>query len=93
MVLLLDEMHIRQDLVFDKNTGTLIGFVSLGEINSRLLAFEFQHSHMHIRMFTYTNDDLQWVTSLQYPYAQFPCNQACGDLWFNHFWEAVFHLD
>ena len=30
VLLLLDEMHIKEDLVFDKHSGELIGFVDLG---------------------------------------------------------------
>jgi len=32
--LLFDEIHIKERLVFDKNTGNLIGFVDLGDIIS-----------------------------------------------------------
>ena len=32
-ILLLDEMHICKDLVFDKHTGAMIGFANLGDIN------------------------------------------------------------
>ena len=34
---ILDEMHIREDMVFDKHTGTMIGFANLGEINEHLM--------------------------------------------------------
>ena len=40
VVLLLDEMHIREDLVYDKRTGQMIGFTNLGDINNNLLVFE-----------------------------------------------------
>lgn len=40
VILLLDEMHIREDLIYEKNIGTLIGFTNLGEVNNLLLAFE-----------------------------------------------------
>ena len=40
VLLLLDEMHIREDLVYDKHSGELIGFTNLGDINSHLDAFE-----------------------------------------------------
>ena len=40
VVILLDEMYIREDLVYEKHSGSLIGFVNLGEINNHLLAFE-----------------------------------------------------
>ncbi len=40
MLLLLDEMHIREDLVYDKHNGELVGFTNLGSINSHLDAFK-----------------------------------------------------
>lgn len=40
MILLLDEMHIREDLVFDKHTGAMVGFANLGDINEHLVKFE-----------------------------------------------------
>ena len=40
VILLLDEMHIREDLVFDKHTGAMIGYANLGEINNHLLRVE-----------------------------------------------------
>ena len=40
MVLILDEMHIKEDLVYDKHTGELVGFTNLGSINQHLQAFE-----------------------------------------------------
>ena len=39
-VILLDEMHIREDIVFDKHSGAMIGFTKLGDINDHLLQFE-----------------------------------------------------
>ena len=40
ILLLLDEMDIHEDLVYDKHSGALIGFTNLGEVNNHLLAFE-----------------------------------------------------
>ena len=40
MILLLDEMHIREDLVFDKHTGAMVGFGNLGDISEHLVQFE-----------------------------------------------------
>ena len=36
----MDEVHIKEDLVYDKHEGTLIGFVNLGDTNNHLLQFE-----------------------------------------------------
>ena len=38
--ILIDEMYICRNLVFEKCTEKLIGFVSLGDVNDHLLAFE-----------------------------------------------------
>ena len=40
IILLLDEMHMKEYLVFDKHSGQLISFVNLGEINNHLLELE-----------------------------------------------------
>jgi len=40
VLLLLDEMHVREDLVYDKHEGELIGFTNLGDINDHLDAYE-----------------------------------------------------
>lgn len=40
VALLIDEMHIKEDLVYNKHSGMLTGFVDLGEINNRLAQFE-----------------------------------------------------
>lgn len=40
LVVNLDKMYIREDLVYDKHTGTLIGFASLSKVNDHLRAFE-----------------------------------------------------
>ncbi len=39
-MLLLDEMHVKEDLVYSKSTGELVGFMNLGEMDSHLLALE-----------------------------------------------------
>ncbi len=40
VILLLDEMYVREDLVYDKHTGQMIGFCNLGSVNNHLLSFE-----------------------------------------------------
>lgn len=39
VVLILDEMHGREDLVYDKHTDALVGFANLGNINQHLQQF------------------------------------------------------
>ena len=36
VTILLDEMKAKEDIVYDKHTGSMIGFVNLGSINDQL---------------------------------------------------------
>eukprot|EP00731_Ephydatia_muelleri_P018851 Em0011g891a len=40
VILVMDEVHIKEDLVFDKRNGNLLGFTSLGDINDKLMGLE-----------------------------------------------------
>ncbi len=39
VLLLLDEMHVQEDLIFNKHSGELIGFSNLGDINMHLESY------------------------------------------------------
>ena len=45
VLLLLDEMHIRQQLVFDKHSGSISGYVNNSEIVNHLTEFEGNASY------------------------------------------------
>ena len=46
----MDEVHIRDDLVYDKHKGALVGFVNLGQTNDYPLQFESSlSSNGHMR--------------------------------------------
>lgn len=47
VVMLMDEMYVKEELVYDKHTGCLTGFVNMGDINSHLLAFEQSLALLH----------------------------------------------
>ena len=97
VILLLDEMHIKESLVFDKHTGDLIGFTDLGDINSHLLALEQSlndsksHSSLASTVMTFMVRGL--FSHLRFPYAYFPCHNITGDLLYDPFWEAVYRLE
>ena len=93
-ILLLDEMHIREDLIFDKHTGDMIGFSNLGDINEHLLQFEKSvledepiQPQLARSMMVFMVRGL--FNSLQFPYVQFPCAELSGELLYDPFWEAV----
>ena len=96
--LVMDEMHIKEDLVYNKDTGALVGFVNLGDINSHLLKFEQslsgeEHATEPLAKSMLTIMVRGLFTKLQFPYAQFPCKTISGDLMYDHFWEAVCHVE
>ena len=94
MILLLDEMHIHEDLVFDKHTGAMVGFANLGDINEHLVQFEKGLAddrpaapQLAKTMVVFMVRSL--FSKLQFPYAQFPCASLSGELLYDPFWEAV----
>ena len=36
----MDEVHFKEELVYDKHEGSLVGFVNLGATNNQLLDYE-----------------------------------------------------
>lgn len=97
VILLLDEMHIREDLVFDKHSGQMIGFANLGEINNHLIDFE-QSINYQSNIPKFAKTMLVFMVhglfnKLQFPYVQFPAANLSGDLLYEPFWEAVGRIE
>ena len=96
VTLVIDEVHIKEELVFDKHQGNLIGFVNLGEINNHLLKFEeMLQGHDYC---TLANSMLVFMvrglfSKFNFPYAQLCCSDLSGDLMFDPFWEAIARLE
>ena len=98
VVLVLDEMYVREDLVYDKHSGALIGFANIGDTNKLLLQFEQQvqgesddetaSEPLAKTMFVFMVRGV--FSSLQFPYLQLPCATITGDLLFDPFWETVY---
>ena len=98
VLLLMDEMYVKEDLVYDKHTGALTGFVNLGETNEHLLQLEHQ-----LRSGNDANEPLAKTmlvlmvrglfTRLQFPYSQFACTAVSGDLLFHPLWKAIARLE
>ena len=75
-MLVFDEMKICEDLVFDTESGTVIGYVDTGDINLKLKDFEARvkgkthESEVATHMLTLYVRGI--FTNLGYPLAQFP---------------------
>ena len=91
--LIIDEMKIREGLVYDKYTGEVSGFCNIGEINNELLELERRcqgeretpavAKHMLVVM-------LRGVFfKLDFPLAHFSCTDLTGDQIFPIVWDGV----
>ena len=83
-------MKIQEDLVWDTNTGELIGFVDLGdtEVNYGTLA-KAQELASHVLVFLVKSI----VNPLSYSFATFATNGASSFQLFPLFWRAVAILE
>ena len=97
MILVIDKVHINDDLVYDKHSGVLIGFVNLGDIKNHLLQYEASLSEdcstrsLAKSMLVFLIRGL--FTNFNFPYAQFACSNLTGDFLFDPFWEAISRLE
>jgi len=97
--LIMDEVHIRHDLVYDKHEGCLIGFINLGEINNQLIEFERAlDADQENTQPTLASSMLVLMVQglfckLNYPYAQFACSDVSGGLLFDPVWKAISRLE
>ena len=90
-----DEVRIKKDLVYDKNSSQIIGFVNLGNINNQLLEFERSQTgesqpRVATHMLVFMVRGL--FSCLEFPYVQVPTSLS-GELLFPIVWECVKHLE
>ena len=98
VVVIIDEIHIREGLVYDKHSGALLGFTDLGTINNLLKKFEKSLESEMDSSTTLSKTMLVFMVRglfirLQFPYAQFAAPSVSGDQMFVPFWECVMRLE
>lgn len=84
--------------MYDKQTGNLIGYTDLGEVNNHLLTFQrmvesegSKPAQPAKSMLTFMVKGL--FTALKFPYVQFSSTKLTGDCLFQLFWEVVKRLE
>jgi hypothetical protein len=94
--LVFDEVRIKEDLVYDKHSLKIIGFVDLGNVSNQLLRLQrLETGRMeqciakHMLVFMMRN----LFSKLEFPYAQFPCSSLSADLIFPLVWDCVKRLE
>lgn len=98
VVLMFDEMKVKEDLVYDKRTGELIGFVNLGDINDHLQHFEQTLSSDISDQPNLASSMLVFMvkgifTRLEFPYAHFPCSSLTAEFLYPIVWNAIRRLE
>lgn len=96
--LLLDEMYLKEGLVYDKGTGSLIGFSDLGGVIQEVKEYE-----QKITSDTSPGRPLAKImmvfmvrgifTNIKFPYAQFPMTSGTRYDRFPSLWQAVDQLE
>lgn len=84
VMLLIDEVHIKENIVFDKHGCQIIGFANLGDINEHLTQFELSLTSEQPKntqqlaktMVVFMVRGL--FNKIQFPYVQFPCHTLSG---------------
>lgn len=92
-----DEMHVREDLVYNKFSGELTGFINLGDMNTSLQKLEEEILTCAGEKATPTLATTVFVLMVRglirpfkFPYATFP---AKADQLLPIYMEALFHLE
>ena len=88
--IIIDEMKIQEDLVWNKSTGELIGYLDLGDddINQGILQDE-QKLASHIMVFMLKSI----MNPLSYSFATFATSTATSEQIYPLFWKAVAILE
>ena len=97
VILVMDEVHIKHDIIYDKHEGCLVGFINLGSTNNQLIEFENAlctektEPTVASTMLVFMVRGL--LSKLNYPYVQFACGDLSGSQMFDPMWEAVSRLE
>ena len=99
LILLIDEMYVKEGLVFNKSSGALIGFIELGDIDDHLRKYEsvIQESGDEQKPKELAKTMVVIMvrgalTNVVFPYAVFAGKSLKGHNLFPLFWEAIERL-
>lgn len=98
--LVIDEMKVKEDIVYDKNSCELLGYVNLGDVTNQLLQFEKRCTDQDVS--DYIPPVARYIccfmvrgifVPVKIPYVQFATDGASSDEMFPLIWEAVKRLE
>ncbi len=94
-----DEVKIKEDLVYDKHSASLLGFVKIGDVNDHLQSFVQEKKdtavtpkpNLATHVLTFMVSGI--LSGLEFPYASFPCSSITGDQLYSLAWGCVRRLE
>ena len=90
-----DELYIREDLVFDKHSSKIIGFVNLGTVDKQLSALEVDRlqSPRAVATGILTLMVRGIFSELHFPFANFPTAGIRAIILHDIMWKAMEYLE
>lgn len=93
VALLVDEIKVKEGLVYNKYTGGIVGFTSLGDINQQLLALEQDNEYPPVVKQLLVVMVWGVMFQLEFPYAHYGTNGITGEQLYPIVWEAIRRLE
>ena len=91
--LLLDEMKVKEGLVYNKTTGEIVGFTDLGDVNEQLLRLEQGGENPLVVKYVLVLMVRGIMFNVEFPYAHFGTRGITGELLYPIVWEAIRRLE
>ena len=96
VVLVLDEMKVKESLVFDKQETEVVGFVNMGDVNEladleRECSIADQHPTIATHKLVLMVRGV--FTGLRFPYVHFPTTTSKGEHLYDIVWEAIERIE
>ena len=87
--IIIDEMKIKEGIVYNKHTGAVIGFTNLGDVNDSLLQMEREDEHPAVAKYVLVLMVRGLLFDLRFPLAHFGTQGVTAELLHPLVWEAI----
>ena len=92
-----EEMKVKENLIYNKFTGEIVGFTSLGSVNDELqqldTACTLENKHPQLASHLLVLMVRGIFFKLNFPYAHFGSTDISGDILFPIMWEAIRQIE
>ena len=100
VVVVIDEMKIKESLVYDKHSAHIIGFVNMGDVENQLSQLEQRYgsTNVHVQHPAIATHMLVLMVrgiffKMEYPYAHFPTRRLTAATLSSIMWQGIERLE